>query len=252
MALAELLSSLRTKRQATERSAFGEYLAAVKSLAAGDEIDSDEAAAVLDAAGVDESKLESDVGIQQQRLAWYSQLQAHRQASIDRVQAEADCRKAQAALQAEIDKLQPKIEAAQQRMRTADQIRLSTMQAESWLAENILDVELLAKERELNAELKPVNAELKPLMEDQSHKKTALSNAEWRLQQIQSRGTGNNWTGFGGAIWQVLPDEKPLREEIANLKSELSQLENAIQPRLQEQLRLESELAKIYEQKLEL
>ena len=105
MALAELVQKMKSKKQATARSAFGHYLEAVKPLALGKEIDADEVELILAAAGKNEDDLSRDVNLQQQRNAWHSQLMQNKQAVQDRHQAERDLAAASAALQAAYDKL---------------------------------------------------------------------------------------------------------------------------------------------------
>jgi len=250
MALEKLLSSLRSKKQTAHRSAFGHYLEIIKGLAAGNEIDSDEVQHILDAAGVDENKLETDVGIQQSRLAWFEQYQQNRQAAKDRIQAEADFRQAQAALQAEIDKLQPAVDAAQQRMWTLDQIQLNTMQAAGRLSELVLDAELLEREADLTSQLRDVNAELKPLLFDLAARRDSLQNVEFRVRQLV--GKGDDHTAFDalGGFFNRGADVRKAEADVADLRNQIQQLERAVQPRQAEQRRLQNELSAIHQEKL--
>jgi hypothetical protein len=252
MALAELIGKIRTKKMAAERSAFQHYISLIRDLATGTEVDSDEVAAVLDATERTEINLERDVNLQQQRNAWHSQRIANEQAERDRLQAERELATAQQALQAAFDKLQPAVDAARDRLNDASHRILITAGAEAWLSNsaNLLDVELLQRESAVSARLKDVIAELQPLLTDRTNKQHSLENAEFSLSRLQSRGPGNLFTGFGAAIWQVLPNEKPLRDRVSDLRNQLAQLEEAIRPRLAEQQRLQNELQTIHAEKL--
>lgn len=251
MALAELIGKLKNKKQASARSAFGHYLEAVKALASGKEIDADEVGHIIDAAGRDESALEKDVNLQQQRFAWHAQRVQNQQAVSDRLQAESELQAAQRALQAAYDKLTPAIEQAQTRLADASYRFMTTTQAEAWLSGNLLDVELLQRESVLNDRLREINAELRPLLTDREHKQSSLMNAELRLQQLTGRDP-DAWPGFGminPKFWSN-KDIEPAKERVADLRSQLAQLDRAIQPRQQEQQRLQAELNQIHQQKL--
>ena len=243
-ALAELIGKLRNKKKAAHRSKFGHYLDTVRDLASGAEIDSDEAAAVLDANGKDESSLEHDVGIQQQRFTWSAQLQANQQAGADRSRAERDLATAQQALQAAYDKLLPAVDAAHDRLNDANLRFLTTQGADSRLAENILDQELLQREAALIPELQTINSELKPLAADHGRLQTALENAEFQHTQ-KTRSTGR-------VAWFIQPkDARELAEIVANLQSQLSQLDALIRPRQQRQRELQRQLSEIHAEKLQ-
>lgn len=250
MTVAELIGKIRTKRQAAERSAFGHYLEAVKALASGKEIDADEVGHMIEAAGRDESQLEKDVSLQQERNGRYAQLTANRQAAADRIAAERDLRDAQASLQKAINELTPAVDAAASRLRLLDQAVIQTSYAEAWLAEHVLDVELLQRESAVSERLKEVNTELRPLLTDREHKQHSLENAEFNLAQIRSRDSRNALiAGIENFINQPL-DLRQTSERIADLKNQLAQLEEAIRPRQAEQQRLQAELQKIHAEKL--
>jgi chromosome segregation ATPase len=249
MTVAELIGKLRTKKRAAERSSFSHYLELIRSLASGAEADSDEVGAVLDATGKDESDLERDVNIQQQRNSWFSQMQQNRQAIADRIVAERDLQAAQAKLQKAIDELSPAIEAARVRMDTASQVSSYTMNAESMLAGNVLDLDLLGRESDLIGQLAEVNAELKPLIADRNHKQTSLENAQFNLERLQAR-DGKTYAGALESWFNTPADVKALKERIADLTNQIQQLDASIRPRQVEQRRLQSELAQIHAEKL--
>jgi hypothetical protein len=251
MALAALVQKMKSKKQATARSAFGHYLEAVKALAAGKEIDADEAGHIINVAGRDESALERDVNLQQQRLAWHSQLMQNKQAVQDRYQAERDLAAASAALQAAYDKLQPAVELAQARLHDANYRHSTTLNAEAWLAGNLLDVELLQRESVLNDRLREINQELNPLLQDREHKRSSLMNADLCLRQITGR-SDDAWPTFGtiNSLFWRNKETIPAQERVDDLKNQLSQLEQAIHPRQQEQARLRNELNQIHQEKL--
>ncbi|MFO0425122.1 MAG: hypothetical protein ACK526_01030 [Planctomyces sp.] len=243
---------MRTKKQAAERSGFGHYVELVKALAKGEEADADEVAAVLDATGKDEIVLESDVNLQQLRFAWHSQRIANEQATRDRLQAERELATSQQALQAAFDKLQPAVDAARNRLNDASHRILITAGAEGWLSDsaNLLDVELLQRESAVNDRLKEVNTELRPLLQDREHKQHSLENAEFNLAKIRSRDSRNGLiAGIENFINQPL-DLRQTSERVADLRNQLTQLEQGIRPRLAEQHRLQNELQTIHAEKL--
>ena len=251
MALAELVQKMKSKKLATARSAFGHYLEAVRALAAGGEIDADEAGHIINVAGRDESALERDVNLQQQRNAWHSQLMQNKQAVQDRYQAERDLAAASAALQSAFDKLQPAVELAQARLHDANYRHSTTLNAEAWLAGNLLDVELLQRESVLNDRLREINQELNPLLQDREHKRSSLMNADLCLRQITGR-SDDAWPTFGtiNSLFWRNKETIPAQERVDDLKNQLSQLEQAIHPRQQEQAKLQSELNSIHQEKL--
>jgi hypothetical protein len=252
MALAALVQKMKSKKQATARSAFGHYLEAVKELASGKEIDADEAGHIINVAGRDESALERDVNLQQQRNAWHSQLMQNKQAVQDRYQAERDLAAAQRALQEAYDKLMPAADAAQRRIDAADYSFMTTTQAEAWLCDpaNILDAELLERETALNAKLRECQIELRPLLIDREHKRTALIGAEQRLSQLRGRDK-DDWQAWGITdFFFQNKDIKAAQERVDDVRDQLSQLEQAIHPRQQVQAKLQAELNSIHQEKL--
>lgn len=251
MALAELIGKLRTKKQTATKTTFSHYLEAVKALAAGKEIDADEVGHILEAAGADETRLEKDVNLQSQRLAWHSQLMQNKQAVQDRHQAERDLQAASAALQAAYDKLQPAIDQAHDRLNAANYRHSTTHNAEAWLAGNLLDVELLQRESVLNDRLREINQELNPLLQDREHKRSSLMNAELCLRQITDR-SDDAWPTFGtiNSLFWRNKETIPAQQRVDDLKNQLSQLEQAIRPRQDRQRELQGELNSIHQEKL--
>ena len=244
MGLTTLLDSLRNKKQAAHRSKFSHYITLVRDLASGAEIDADEAGHVLTVADKSEDDLSRDVNLQQSRNTWAAQLQANQQASTDRLRAERDLATAQRALQAAFDKLQPAVDAAHDLLNDANLRYLTTQGADSKLAENILDQELLQREAALIPELQKINAELKPLAADRGRLQTALENAEFQHTQ-KTRSTGR-------VAWFVqAKNADELAEIVANLQSQLRQLDALIRPRQQRQRELQAELDEIHQQKLQ-
>ena len=243
MTVVELISKLRSKKQAAHRSEFGHYLGLIKSLASGSEIDADECSHILAVIGKDEDDLSRDVGVQVQRFTWAAQLQANQQAGTDRLLAERDLATAQRALQAAYDKLQPAVDAAHDMLNDANLRFLTTQNADSKLAENILDQELLQREAALIPELQTINAELRPLVADRGRLQTALENAEFQHTQ-KTRSTGR-------VAWFVqAKNADELAEIVTNLQSQLRQLAALIHPRQQKQARLQAELNAIHQEKL--
>ena len=249
-ALADVLGKLRNKKQAAHRSAFGHYIEAVRKLASGAEIDADECSHILESADRDETALERDVGIQQQRNARAAQLQANQQAVADQIVAERDLAAALRKLQAEIDRLQPVVDQARQRLDDANRRQMGTHGAESWLAENVLDLEIQQRESAVVAKLRPVVDELRPLLKDREPKRQSLENAQFNLGRLSARKEGD-WLPAGLAEYFHQPaDIRALGKRVADLKSQMAQLDAAIAPRQAEQARLQNELSQIHQEKL--
>lgn len=250
-ALADVLGKLRNKKQAAHRSTFSHYIATVRALADDREVDADECSHILESADRDETALKRDVGIQQQRNARAATLQANRQAVADQIVAQNAVADAQRKLQDAYDQLQPAIAAARQRLDDANLRHSCTQGADSHLAENILDKELLQREAIVNRQLREIQAELKPLLKDREFKQASLQNAEFRLAQMHSRKPGD-WPGFGMInpnFWKNQSID-PEKQNVDDLQNQLRQLDAAINPRQAEQQRLQAELAEIHSEKL--
>ena len=252
MAIAELISKLRTKKQAAARSAFGHYLGLVRDLASGSEIDADEAGHILAAAAKTETDIERDVATQVQRNAWHSTKQRNAQAVADEAFAQRDVATAQAALQAAHDRLLPAVTLAHARLADA-RFRASTSgNADEFLGEHILDHELLEREQAVVVQLRDVQIELKPLVEDRSHKLHSLGNAEFHADKLSGRNP-DDWLAWGvEKFFHKNQDMRKADSRVADLQSQVAQLNSAIAPRQAEQARLQAELNSIHQQKLEL
>jgi hypothetical protein len=252
MALAQLIDKLRNKKQAATKTAFSHYIDAVRKLASGAEIDADEVGHIIDAAGRDESILESEVEKQQERFARHAQRLQNQQAVSDRLQAENDLQAAQRALQAAYDKLFPAIEQAQARLNDANHKFMTTMQAEAWLAdpENIIDKELLEREAAVNARLREVGSELKPLLQDQARRQTTLENLQSHVGKLRDHASVP-WLPLRMlGLQQTDAAIKSTDARIEAVRGELQQLQEAIRPRQQKQVRLQAELDQIHAEKL--
>lgn len=254
MALAQLFDSLRAKKQTAARSAFGHYLTLVRDLAAGSEIDADECSHILDASNKNESDLESDVNLQQQRVQWAAQRTQHIQAAADRRQAESDLIQARQTLQQAIERLQPAVDSAVARMANAEYVLATTSQTEAWLAnpDNILNKELLLREAAVGRQLSDISSELQPLLQDRQAKQHSLENAEFRLSQHRRReGAGHELFGTLSEFFAAGPDLRATKARVDDLTSQVAQLDSAIRPRQAQQQRLQAELDQIHRQKLE-
>jgi hypothetical protein len=222
----------------------------VRELASGEECDSDEVAIVLESADKNEDDLSRDVNLQQQRLAWHAQRVQNQQAVSDRLQAESDLQAAQRALQAAYDKLTPAIEQAYDRLNAANHRFNTTMQAEAWLGENILDHELIEREQAIIAQLREVNDELKPLLQDQARKQTTLENLQSHVGRLREHAS-IPWLPLEMlGLQQANEAIKSTDARVAAVRNELQQLQEAIRPRQQKQVRLQAELNQIHQQKL--
>ena len=252
MSLATLVQKLKSRKQVAERTTFQQYLATVRELASGEECDSDEVAIVLESADKNEDDLSRDVNLQQQRLAWHAQRVQNQQAVSDRLQAENELQAAQRALQSAYDKLQPAIDQAQARLNDANHKFMTTMQAEAWLAdpENIIDKELLEREAAVNAQLREVNNELKPLLQDQARRQTTLENLQSHVGKLRDHAS-IPWLPLEMlGLQQADAAIKSTDARIEAVRDELQQLQEAIRPRQQKQVRLPAELNQIHQEKL--
>jgi hypothetical protein len=255
MALAELIEKLKSKKQAAHKSTFQQYLTLVTELAGDAEVDHDEAELILKAVSKSfDDHLPHDVKTKKERIAQRSMMDINRQAITDRIQAERELSDAQRKLQEAMDRLQPAVEVAYSKLANANHRASISTGAEEWLSDpaNILDKELLAREAAVVARLREVNNELKPLLQDQARKQTFVSNLEARLAELQKAASvpwlplpvTTPWLG------RVNGDIRTIESRISDVRSELQQLDRAIQPRQQEQQRLQAELNQIHQQKL--
>jgi hypothetical protein len=218
----------------------------IRSLVSGKEFDSEEVGRILSAAGKTEDDFDRDTETQVMRFAKAAERERNLQAIVDRQQAEKALQKAKAELQAAYNKIQPSIDQAHERLAAANLVYSCTMDAEAWLSDpaNILDQELLQREAALIPELQTINSELKPLVADHGRLQTALENAEFQHTQ-KTRSTGR-------VAWFVqAKDADELAEIVANLQSQLRQLNALIHPRQRRQRELQAELNSIHQQKLQ-
>jgi hypothetical protein len=251
--MAELFVQQKQKKDHSKNRTVSEkYSDAYKALALEQEVDHDELELILAAAGKTGSQLLADVEERREKLVQLSRFKANQQAKKDRLQAEQDLQIAQQTLQEAIAKFEPALIAARQRLDAANYTEAITASAESWLCEHVQDEALLQREAALIREIAEVNAELKPLLEDREHKASSLVNAEYCLKQITGR-TDDAWPTLGtiNPLFWRNKDTLPAQQRVADLKSQLAQLDEAIRPRQAEQRRLQSELNEIHRLKLE-
>jgi len=254
MSLTSILEKLRSKKQESQRTANQRYLHLVEQLTLNQEVDQASAEEIISAVGVDwETELPKAIETKTERFRRHQDRQRNHQAIQDRISAERDLRQAQAELNDALQRLQPAVDNAAARIRQADHICSITAGAEDWLLspENVLDKELLQREQQIFEELKPINAELAPLQADRSHKRSSLLNAEHNLESLRRmKSKGQSAFDSLTSFFAKDADEQHLENRIADLESQIRQLDEAIAPREREQSRLRTELEKIREEKL--
>ena len=257
MTVAELVSKisseLRGKKQVVHSSIDSEFRDMLRRLASGEELDSGDVGRILSAAGKSEDDFERDTKKQEQRFIKVAERERNLQSIADRLRAERALADAMERMRIAVAKIQPDIDVAQQQISDANLVFSCTMGAESWLCDpsNILHSELLTREAAVVEKLREVNSELSPLLQDREHKQSSLMNAELRLRQLTGRNP-DDWPGFGminPSFWSN-KDIEPAKERVADVRSQLAQLEQAIRPRQIEQARLQAELNQIHQQKL--
>lgn len=236
MALAELIGKLRTKKRATERTAFGHYLGLVRDLASGTEIDADEAGHIMAAADRTVPDLENDVATMQRRLAAATQLSRHEAAQESFEIAARKLQDAQARFDEAYRRFQPPIDEAVNERAAWELVVLQTSHVESVLLETVLDGELLQRESELIRERREIQSKLRPLLEDRKHLFDWQRGEHYRNIDLRKK---KNRDGIAASD-----------SRMDDLTSQILQIDDASDPMQKRLTAIENELAEIHVEKL--
>ncbi len=244
----KLLATLRSKRQEIHRSKFSHYLDCLKALARGEEIDADEVGHILEAAGKNDSDLESDVAVMQRRLAAAEQFGKNEAAREGFEVASRKLIEAQERLEEAYRRFQPPVEAASNERAARELEIYQTQNGESILLSTVMNVELLARENELVGEKREIYQKLRPLLEDRE-KDMAWLRAEQDRNADLHKKMGQFTNPEGRHLARPAVDKSDAR--LADQKSRIKQFDTAIQPMQKRVDAINAEIEAIHFLKLE-
>jgi hypothetical protein len=239
---AGILDRIRTKKKAMALNAQNTYHKLLKEVVSGKEVNTNEAAIVIDAAGKTEDEFESDVRTMEQRFTLAEQRKA-------RLEVERTLPKFRAALEAAnqayadaVQRLQPQINAAYVALQNAENQQMALVYVDNKLNETCLDKSLLAREKELLASRMAIMQKRRPLFEDAEYAKQYLRTCSETVDSLVQNKKDESH-----------PDHQSLRHwksELAKQESIVSQLSKAIADLDAELLPINQELAELAEKKL--
>jgi hypothetical protein len=244
----------RRKQQVfdSQRSVRQQYLAAVRSLAAGSEVDEESIIQLIDELSISEAQLQADIERQTQRNVAAAELRQAQQATADvqRLTVEQD------RLTRERDefmaKWSPMMESIAMQLRSAQQSELLGIQAKRRLEETIIDVELLDRQKMLESRRRDVHRQLIELEEETESAQRFLNYARSVLESEESAIVVE---GIHETTTKIRERNKALAIKEAQSKLESAQAEAATvfgqRDRLKDQLRqIDREQQELNKQKL--
>ncbi len=231
MALAELIGKLRSKKRATERTAFGHYLGLVRDLASGTEIDADEAGHIMAAADRTVIDLENDVATMQRRLAAAAQLSRHEAAQESFEIASRKLQDAQARFDEAYRRFQPPIDDAVNERAAWELVVLQTSSVESVLLSTVMDAELLQREAELISERREIQQKLRPLLDDRKHQSDWSSGEHYRNLDLRKKrdregiaASDSRMDDLTSQIRQIDAASAPMQKRLDAIADELNEI----------------------------
>jgi hypothetical protein len=246
-----LVQSLFAKRKAVvfdaQRSVRAEYLAAVRSLAAGSEVDEESLLSLIDQLGITETQLASDIERQQQRNVAAAELELYRQANADVARLNAEADQLAREKQAFLDRWSPKAETNFAALRAAEQAILSYSGAERKLMENVLDPELIDKQKSIESRRQAIGQQLYSLQQDLELADRQISYARSMLESAQAIEVVE---GAYDRTTQVRQKNKEIA--IADAKRQLDQAQSAASQVYADRDRLKDQLRQIDAEQQEL
>jgi chromosome segregation ATPase len=246
--LSAVLEKIRTKKNEIILSAQDEYFRLIQAIASGKEVDSEEAANILEASGRSVEQFEKAVEVHTRRIELAEQLSRKRslEASIPKLEREAE--HARRELDAAVAKLQTKAFEADKKLRDANNEIVQFYQVESRLRESCQDPAILSRFAELSEKRLELVRMKSPLQEDL--RRTQNQIRSWRNQVENFRDSLKKNRSDLPAMGS---DQKGLaiaKSEVEKLDSVISQLAKAI-AEIDEKLRpIECELKELDDKKL--
>jgi hypothetical protein len=178
----------RRKQQVfdSQRSVRQQYLAAVRALAAGSEVDEESIIQLIDELQISEAQLASDIERQQQRNQAAAELELYRQANADVARLNAEADQLAREKQAFLDRWSPKAESNFAALRAAEQAILTYGNAERKLTNTVLDPELIDRQKILESRRLAVHQQLIALEEEVETATRILNYAKSVLESEES------------------------------------------------------------------
>ncbi len=246
--LSAILDRIRFKKRQFAMNSQEAYYALLKEVAAGDEIDADQAAITIDSAGKTESEFEADVSKMTERIGLASQLNRKKEVEKLVPKLEAEHEETKRNYDAAIAKLSPIVADAYQRATAAQNEQLQLMGVESRLIGTCMNPAIFEREAELLALRLELFEKRSPLAEDLRHAETYLRSAEIGLDGARQAKTKHK-----NDLPSQNEKQKAINESLNSLEYRegiIRQLSNAID-QLDAELRpIDSEIASLQVRKL--
>ncbi|MCE3018971.1 MAG: hypothetical protein ACK56W_19235 [Pirellula sp.] len=166
MSVTGILDRIIARKKQATLSAAEQYIAMVRSVAGGAEVDMDDAAQTIDDANKTAADFEKDVSTMQQRIALAEQLKLKSDIEKSIPQLERTAQAARKKFWDAVQTLEPQALLAEQTLRESENRILQLSSAERSLRETCFDETLLAREAQLRAKHKEIGEKLQPLESD--------------------------------------------------------------------------------------
>jgi hypothetical protein len=231
----------------SQRSVRQQYLAAVKVLASGQEVDEESIIQLIDELQITEAQLASDIERQTQRNVAAAELELYRQANADVARLNAEADQLAREKQAFLDRWSPKAEANFAALRAAEQAILTYGNAERKLADTVLDPELIDKQKSIESRRQAIGQQLYSLQQDLELADRQISHARSMLESAQAIEVVE---GAYDRTTQVRQKNKEIA--IADAKRQLDQAQSAASQVYADRDRLKDQLRAIDREQIEL
>jgi hypothetical protein len=187
MSINSILDRIISRKKQATLSTADAYLALVRDIATGSEVDADHAAELIESFGKDASDFEKDIALMQRRFEMASQVAEKNELQKILPALEREAELAKQKLNEAIAKLQPiAIEAERKFLDTSRRIEQFFM-AENQLSGSCMDQTLLNRESEIHEKRREIVEKLRPLQDDLRRESSYLRGNEMSCVAIQQR-----------------------------------------------------------------
>jgi chromosome segregation ATPase len=238
--LTKIFDRIRSARIQREGEATDVYLALVRRLAKGEDVDANEGAEIIEQFGITEAELAADVATQERRYEAAQHLKEIAELEKELPKLQDAIGDAKGRLNTEVARLQAEIakaEAAYQRRWH----RYQEIQAAPYtLRDTVLDKQLLDREADLHRQMRELGESNRDIREDFEKATYELSRWQVHLETITRSG--------------IPQDEKQIakaRERIKQYEGHIANLTPLYRDFVSKRDALSAEIAKIQKQKLE-
>lgn len=229
MSVTGILDRIIARKKQATLSAAEQYIAMVRSVASGAEVDMDDAAETIDDANKTAADFERDVAAMQKRIAFAEQLKERADIEKSIPQLERTAQAARKKFWDAVQTLEPQALLAEQTLR-AQQNRIDQLSsAERSLRETCIDETLLAREAELRAKHREVGEKLRPIESD---------------HRIAKQVYESNRNAFKNLQLQIEKNRKD-HPALAKLRKDMERLEPALEASEQTYRDLSSALSEL-------